>query len=69
MIKKGFFVRVDEGIEGMVVLQTTKEAFEFDEKKMTLTSHRRVLKIGSKVKVKLIDVDVKLRQITFELLK
>lgn len=69
MIKKGFFVRIDEGIEGMVVLANTKEFFEFDEKKMTLKSHKRTLRIGSKVKVKLIDVDVKLRQITFELLK
>ena len=69
MIKKGFFVRVNEGIEGMVVLATTKEVFEFDEDKMTLRSHKRTLRMGSKVTVKLIDVDVKQRQITFQLLK
>ncbi len=70
IIKKGFFVRtLDEGIEGMVVFNDMKGHVHFDEYRMTIKLNKRTLKIGSPVKVELIDVDVKKRQITFELLK
>lgn len=70
IIKKGFFVRtLDEGIEGMVVFNDMKGHVHFDEYKMQVKLNKRTLKIGSPVKVELTDVDVKKRQITFELLK
>ena len=70
IIKKGFFIRtLDEGIEGMVIFNDMKGHVRFDEYKMTIKLNKRTLKIGSPVKVELTYVDVKKRQITFELLK
>lgn len=70
MIQTGFFVQIDKGIEGMVPFRYLNDYFNYDEKTLTVTntSKNKIYKFGDKVKVKLIDVNVSLRQITFTLI-
>ncbi len=70
MIQAGMFVRIDKGIEGMIPFRLLNDYFNFDEKNLTVTnvSKGTVYKFGDKIKVKLVDVNVGLRQITFTLL-
>lgn len=65
----GMFVRLDNGIEGMVPLRLLDDYFIFNPKELSLIGKRtkHVFKIGQKIEVKLIEVDVKLRQLTFKL--
>lgn len=69
MISAGLFVRIDKGIEGMVPYRLLYDYFEFDEKSLTTTNLKtnKVYKFGDKVVVKLVEVNVSLRQITFTL--
>lgn len=71
MTKSGLFVRTDNGIEGMVHVRLLDDYYIYDEKRLTLTGERgkKVFRLGNKVKVKLVDVNVTLRQISFKLVK
>lgn len=67
----GFFVELDNTVEGMVPKRTLKDDFyNYDADTMVLTGENsgRSFKLGQKVKVKLIDVNTPKRQITFEVL-
>ncbi len=70
MIQTGMFVQIEKGIEGMIPFRLLYDYFSYDEKTMTVTntSKNKVYKFGDKVKVKLVEVNLSLRQITFMLL-
>lgn len=70
MIHTGMFVQIDKGIEGMIPFRLLDDFFNYDEKSLTVTnvSKNKVYKFGDKIKVKLVEVNVSLRQITFMLL-
>jgi len=65
--KAGLFVRLENGIEGLCPMRMMNDYYYFDDKALTLKgkANKQVFKIGQTVKVKLKDVDVKLRQLTF----
>ena len=71
MTRSGLFVRTEKGIEGMVHVKIMDDYYVYDEKKMTLTGERskKTFRLGNKVKVQLMDVNVSLRQISFKLIK
>ncbi len=67
-IQSGFFVRINKGIEGMVPLKLTEQVvYNSDKGTLRLKTGKTTLKMGSPVKVKLYEVNVSLRQITFKL--
>lgn len=68
----GMFVQVLEAVEGLVHLSTMKkDYYEFNERGMILIGQRtgQTFRIGEKVKVKLINVDIEQYDIDFELLE
>ncbi len=71
MTRSGLFVRTEKGIEGMVHVRLMDDYYVYDEKKLTFTGERgkKVFRLGNKVKVQLVDVNVTLRQISFKLVK
>ncbi len=71
MTRSGLFVRTEKGIEGMVHVKIMDDYYVYDEKKMMLTGERskKTFRLGNKVKVQLMDVNVSLRQISFKLIK
>ena len=68
----GFFVELENTIEGMVPKRTLNDDFYvYDADTMVLRGENtgRSFKLGQKVKVRLIDVNTPKRQITFEVLE
>lgn len=68
----GMFVQVEDAIEGLVHLSSMKkDYYEFNERGMILVGQRtgQTFRIGEKVKVKLINVDVEQYDIDFELIE
>lgn len=68
----GMFVQVEGAVEGLVHLSTMKkDYYEFNERGMILVGQRtgQVFRIGEKVDVKLINVDVDRYDIDFELIE
>lgn len=66
----GFFVELDNTIEGLVPMRTLEDDFyQYDADTMTLTGENsgKSFRLGQKVHVRLKDVNVPKRQITFEL--
>lgn len=65
--KAGLFIRLENGIEGLCPIRLMSDYYFFDDKNLSLNgrSSKQTFKLGQKVKVKLKDVDVKLRQLTF----
>lgn len=65
----GMFLRLENGIEGLLPLRLMDDYFIFNPKLMDLYGRRskKIYKVGMKIEVKLIEVDVKLRQLTFKL--
>ena len=59
----GFFVRLENSVEGLVHVKTLDDYYEFEDN--TLTNGFKTYKIGQEVKVKLINVDLELRNIDF----
>lgn len=64
----GMFVKLSNTIEGLVHISNMKGYYTFDEKKYILIGPDKIYKIGDNVKVKLIRVDIKSKQIDFTLL-
>lgn len=65
----GFFVELENTIEGLVPMRSmTDDFYQYDEDTMTLTGENsgRTYKLGQTVRVRLSDVNVPKRQITFE---
>jgi len=64
----GMFVKLQSTVEGLVHISNMKGYYTFDEKKYLLVGNNNVTyKIGDKVKVRVTRVDVKSKQIDFEL--
>ena len=66
----GVFVELENTIEGLVHVENMKDDYYiFDEKNVTMTgkNSKKVLKIGDKVRIKVIAADKMLRRIDFEI--
>ena len=66
--KFGFFVELENGIDGLVRISSmTEDNFIYVESEFAIIGHRtgKSFKIGDDVRVKLIEANVALRQITF----
>jgi len=67
----GIFVRLDNTVEGLVHLYDIcdNDYYVYDGKRRTLIGQRtsKTFKIGDKIKVKLVRVDTKLKEIDFEI--
>ena len=66
----GVFVELENTIEGLVHVENMKDDYYiFDEKNVIMTgkNSKRVLKIGDKVRIKVIAADKMLRRIDFEI--
>ena len=66
----GFFVRLANSVEGLVHISTlTDDFYHFMQETYTLWGEntRRSFRLGERVKVKLVRVDLEMRQIDFEL--
>lgn len=71
IIERGFFVMlVDSRIEGMVGFDSMEEFFTVDPSRLKITGRdsRKVMKMGDKVKVRVIDADLDKRQVEMELI-
>lgn len=64
-INAGFFVKINKGIEGMVPYRLETNVNYNNE--IPIYANKEVLKMGSLVKVKLVEANKELRQITFVL--
>ncbi len=67
VLEFGFFVQLDNSIEGLVPVRTLFGYYEYEEKTMSLISPRKTYTIGNRVKVKVTDVNVSKGQIGFEI--
>ena len=68
----GFFVELDNSVEGLVHISTlTDDFYHFNQALYSLVGEhtKRVFKLGEKVAVKLVRVDLLERQIDFEWIK
>ena len=66
----GFFVELENSVEGLVHISTlTDDFYHFMQETYTLwgENSRRSFRLGEKVRVKLVRVDLEMRQIDFEL--
>jgi ribonuclease R len=64
----GMFVKLENTVEGLIRISNLRGNFIFDEKKYLLVGNNNITyKIGDKVKARVIRVDVKSKQIDFEL--
>ena len=66
----GMFVQVEDAVEGLVHMSSMKnDYYEYNERGMMLIGRRtgEIFRIGEKVKVKLINVDIEQYDIDFEL--
>jgi len=61
----GFFVELDNTVEGLVPLDELYGIYTFDEKTLTLRSRDSAYKIGDRIAVRLIDADVIRGKLTF----
>ncbi|PPE05811.1 ribonuclease R [Williamsoniiplasma lucivorax] len=69
-LKFGFFVQLENMVEGLVHISTLGDGLVYDEKHYTLTKPDNTFyRMGQKVKVKLVGADLKKRTIDFELVK
>lgn len=68
-LKFGFFVQLENMVEGLVHISTLGDGLTYDEKTYTLIkADNTFYRMGQKVKVKLIGVDIKKRTIDFALI-
>ena len=59
----GFFVRLENSVEGLVHVKTLDDYYEFENN--MLSDGFKTYKIGQEVRVKLVNVDLELRNIDF----
>jgi ribonuclease R len=72
MIQSGFFVSLDNLIEGMIRFDTMKDDYyNYDEKRMVIVGEgsKKVLKLGDKIKVKVKSASKQSGQIDFYFLR
>ncbi len=66
VLEFGFFVQLDNTVEGLVPIRSLNGYYEYEEKSMSLIGYRETYSIGNRVKVKVTDVNVSKGQIGFE---
>jgi len=68
MSQSGFFIKLNNGIEGFVPLRALSQYLAYDETQLSFMNHQgKTYKLGQKVIVELIQVDKMKREITFVL--
>ena len=65
----GFFAKTENLCEGLVPIGTLGNGFFYDRDNYTLSRGKTVYRLGQRVKVKVEDVDIALRQVNFSLIK
>ena len=66
----GFYVELENTCEGLVRLATLKDAYELvDEVRLVGEITGKAINIGDKVKVKVVNTNVNLGQVDFELVE
>ncbi|ATZ19024.1 ribonuclease R [Williamsoniiplasma somnilux] len=69
-LKFGFFVQLENMVEGLVHISTLGDGLTYDEKNYTLIRPDNTFyRMGQKVKIKVVNADIKTRKIDFELVK
>lgn len=65
----GAFVELPNGVEGLIRLQDLPDYFDYNENSMTLVGQRSraVLRLGQKLRVRVSNVNIALREIDFDL--
>lgn len=63
----GFFVKLDNTVEGLVHVSELDGFYNYDEKLMALSNGEKTYHVGQKVRVKCIDVDLRRVSIDFKL--
>ncbi|MBO5313345.1 MAG: ribonuclease R [Clostridia bacterium] len=64
----GFFAKTDNLCEGLVSIDSLGGAFSYDKDNYTLSCGKTVYRLGQRVTVKVDDVDISLRQVSFSLI-
>lgn len=59
----GLFVELENSCEGLIPINTLDGYFTFNERSMTLTSNRKVYKLGDRLRVRIDDTDIVTRRI------
>ena len=65
----GFFAKTENLCEGLVPIGTLGHGFFYDRDNYTLSRGKTVYRLGQRVRVKVEDVDIALRQVNFYLIK
>ena len=65
----GFYVELDNTVEGLVHISTLDGYFEFNEENDTLSDEETTYAVGQSIKVRLINVDLIRRNIDFEVVE
>lgn len=71
LISTGFFVELSNTVEGMVRFESMDDYYEFDSYTMTARSRgsKQIIKLGDKIKVKVVSASKVLAQIEFDFVK
>lgn len=65
-MRRGMFVKISNGIEGFVSLKTMKQQLRYDEETLSYFDRRGIVyRLGDKVSVSLLKVDIDTRKIDF----
>ncbi|MBQ7907025.1 MAG: ribonuclease R [Clostridia bacterium] len=65
----GFFARTENLCEGLVPIESLGGGFVFDKENHILSRGRTIYRLGMRVKVRVDDVNISLRQVNFRLVK
>ena len=70
MMGAGMFIKLENGIEGFIALKDLSGYFEYDEETLTYFNHKGTqYRLGDKVLVSLIDVNMMERQMNYTIIK
>ncbi len=66
----GLFAELDNSVEGLIPIETLPDdSYEFLEERYLLRGNRHSFRLGQRIKVKVIGVDLGARRVHFSLLK
>lgn len=68
VLKTGFFVQLDNGIEGFVNVKNNYYRYEYNELLLSFKVHGKTYQIGDKIKVRVTKVDLLEKEIDFEII-
>ncbi len=63
----GIFAKTDKLCEGLIPISTLNGSFYFDESNFTLSSGKKVFRLGDKIRIRVIEADIVSRKVTFSL--